>query len=48
MALPWYELTALTGHKEFVVTAIKMKETGIAVQGEFELAAPCQTFGRRT
>lgn len=38
MALPWYELTALSGHKEFVVTAIKMKDTGIAVQGEFELA----------
>jgi hypothetical protein len=38
MALPWYELAALAGHKEFVVTAIKMKETGIAIQGEFELA----------
>lgn len=37
MALAWYELTALTGQKEFVVTSIKMKETGIAIQGEFEL-----------
>jgi hypothetical protein len=38
MASAWYELTALTGQKEFVVTAVKMKETGISIQGEFELA----------
>ncbi|MGB7566328.1 MAG: DUF2089 domain-containing protein [Chitinivibrionales bacterium] len=38
MASAWYELTALTGQKEFVVTSIKMKETGITIQGEFELA----------
>lgn len=37
MALPWYELTELTGSKEFSVTSIKMKETGILIQGEFEL-----------
>lgn len=38
MALAWYELTALTGQKEFVVTSIKMNETGIFIQGEFELS----------
>jgi hypothetical protein len=38
MASAWYELTALTGQKEFTVTSIKMKETGITIQGEFELA----------
>lgn len=38
MALPWYELTNLTGNKEFLVTEAKIKETGIAIRGEFELA----------
>jgi hypothetical protein len=39
MASAWYELTALTGQKEFSVTSIKMKDTGIAIEGEFELPA---------
>lgn len=38
MTSAWYELTALTGQKEFTVTSIKMKETGITIHGEFELA----------
>jgi hypothetical protein len=38
MASDWYELTALTGQKEFLITAVKMKNTGISIQGEFELA----------
>jgi hypothetical protein len=37
MPSPWYELTTLTGSKEFLVTSIKLKETGITIQGEFEL-----------
>lgn len=39
MASAWYELTALTGQKEFSVTSIKMKDTGIAIEGEFDLPA---------
>jgi len=37
MALAWYELAGLAGRKEFSVTSVKMKETGIIIQGEFEL-----------
>jgi hypothetical protein len=37
MALGWYELTALTGNKEYVVTSVKLKETNISINGEFEL-----------
>jgi len=37
MALAWYELASLAGRKEFVVSAVKMKDTGITIQGEFEL-----------
>jgi hypothetical protein len=37
MALGWYELTGLTGAKEFLVTSIKVKETNISINGEFEL-----------
>jgi hypothetical protein len=38
MALEWYELTALTGAKEYLVTSVKLKDTGITINGEFELA----------
>jgi hypothetical protein len=38
MALEWYELTALTGAKEFLVTSVKLKETNIEIKGEFEIA----------
>ncbi len=37
MPSPWYELTALTREKEFVVTSVRMSDTGISIQGEFEL-----------
>jgi hypothetical protein len=39
MASAWYELTALTGQKDFSVTSIRMKDTGIAIEGEFDLPA---------
>ena len=32
MALEWYELTALTGAKEFLVTSVKLKETNIEIK----------------
>lgn len=37
MTSAWFELTALTGHKDFSVTSVKMKDTGIVIQGDFEL-----------
>jgi hypothetical protein len=37
MALEWYELTALTSSKEFVVSSIKLKESNIEIKGEFEI-----------
>ena len=37
MALEWYELTALTDTKEFVVTSVKLKESRIEIKGEFEI-----------
>jgi hypothetical protein len=37
MALEWYELTALTNAKEYVVTSIKLKESNIEIRGEFEI-----------
>jgi hypothetical protein len=39
MGSAWYELTALTGQKDFLVTSVKMKDTGISIHGEFELPA---------
>jgi hypothetical protein len=37
MALGWYELTGLTGKKEYTVTSIKFKESNIVINGDFEL-----------
>jgi hypothetical protein len=37
MTSPWYELTALTGKKEFSVTQVKMKASEISIHGDFEL-----------
>jgi hypothetical protein len=37
MALEWYDLTALTNSKEFVVSSIKLKESNIEIKGEFEI-----------
>lgn len=37
MAHDWHELTDLTGEREFVVTGIRLKDSGITLEGEFEL-----------
>jgi hypothetical protein len=37
MTREWHELTDLTGEKEFVVTGVRMLETGIGIEGEFEV-----------
>jgi len=33
----WHDLTDLTGDREFVVTSVRLKESGVALDGEFEL-----------
>jgi len=37
MVNDWGELSRMTNSKEFFVERIKIKETGIAIEGEFEL-----------
>jgi hypothetical protein len=37
MANEWHELTDLTGDRPFLVTAVRMEGSGIAIEGEFEL-----------
>jgi hypothetical protein len=37
MARDWQELTNLTGSKEFSVARVKMKDTDIAIEGDFAL-----------
>ena len=37
MALGWQDLTNLTGKKEFDVIRVRMRDTGVSVEGEFEL-----------
>ena len=37
MAHDWHDLTSLTGEREFAVTGIRLKQSGIAIEGEFEL-----------
>jgi hypothetical protein len=37
MAQNWYELTKLTGDHEFDVMRVQMRETGICIEGVFEL-----------
>ena len=36
MTHEWHELTDLTGDKEFVVTNVRLKDSGIGIEGEFE------------
>ncbi len=36
MTREWHELTDLTGDKEFVVTNVRLKDSGIGIEGEFE------------
>ena len=37
MSSEWQELTALTGSKDFLVSKVILKESGISIEGEFEL-----------
>lgn len=37
MAHDWHELTDLTGDRAFVVTGVRLKQSGITLEGEFEL-----------
>ena len=37
MRLGWEALTSMTGKREFDVTRVRVRETGVAVEGEFEL-----------
>jgi hypothetical protein len=36
MTREWHELTDLTGDKEFVITNVRLKDSGIGIEGEFE------------
>ncbi|MCP4570257.1 MAG: DUF2089 domain-containing protein [FCB group bacterium] len=33
----WQELTRMTGGRDFLVERIRIKDTGVAIEGEFEL-----------
>lgn len=37
MTHEWHELTSLTAGREFAVTSVRLKDTGIAIEGEFDL-----------
>lgn len=37
MATNWHDLTDLTGTRDFVVTAVKLNDSGISIAGEFDL-----------
>ena len=37
MSNEWHELTDLTGDRPFVVTSVRLKQSGVAIEGEFEL-----------
>ena len=37
MANEWHELTNLTGERAFVVTGVRLKESNIAIEGEFDI-----------
>jgi hypothetical protein len=37
MAHEWHDLTSLTGDRDFVVTSVRLADSGVTVQGEFEL-----------
>jgi len=36
MAHDWHDLTDLTGDRSFVVTGVRLKDSGISIEGEFE------------
>ena len=37
MTHDWHELTSLSGGRKFTVTSVRLEDTGIAIQGDFEL-----------
>jgi hypothetical protein len=37
MTNEWHELTDLTGDRPFVITRVRLQESGVAIEGEFEL-----------
>lgn len=36
MAHDWHDLTDLTGDRSFVVTGVRLNDSGISIEGEFE------------
>ena len=39
MTLSWYDLTELTGQQDFSVIKVKLKDSEISLEGDFELPA---------
>jgi hypothetical protein len=37
MTREWHDLTDLTGDRDFVVTSVRLKDSGIGIDGEFEM-----------
>ena len=37
MTHEWHDLTDLTGDRDFVVTSVRLGDSGVAIDGEFEL-----------
>ena len=37
MTHEWHDLTSLTGDRDFVVTSVRLQDSGVAIEGEFEL-----------
>jgi hypothetical protein len=37
MSNEWHELTDLTGDRAFVITSVRLEQSGVAIEGEFEL-----------
>ena len=44
-AKEWRELTALTGNQSFVVERVRLEESGIAIEGAFELPTLARLSG---
>lgn len=36
MAHDWHHLTDLTGDRDFAITKVRLKESGVSIEGEFE------------
>ena len=37
MTHEWHDLTDLTGDRDFVVTSVRLEDSGVGIEGEFEL-----------